>query len=364
MIGLLNELRPAFDTFSKSRRENIVKNVFDKLSSIPNTDDKQIALCREYIEYFRKDQRHSLRQRFETKLSALLTKQGKYPEALSLLASLLTEIKKLDDKLLLVEIHLIESQVHFALDNLSKSRSALTAARTNANAVYIGVELQSEIDMQSGALNAHERDFRTSFSYFFEAFEGFMSKAGSENQNARQALIYMLLSKIMNNQAREVASILNQKNSLPFVSDPTILIMKAIADTVKNRSLEKFSKILDKPDTKDAIESDKLLKKSFKELEDELLEKNLARIIEPYSRVEVDRIAQIMKMDEEKVMTKLTQMILDKKLRGIIDQGSGELIIYDEPMTESTYQDSLELLGSMGNVVNNLIRRAKHLQAQ
>ena len=51
-----------------------------------------------------------------------------------------------------------------SLRNISKSKAA-------ANSIYIEPLLQSEIDMQAGSISSEERDDKTSYSYFYEAFK-------------------------------------------------------------------------------------------------------------------------------------------------------------------------------------------------
>ena len=55
--------------------------------------------------------------------------------------------------------------------------------------------------MMAGILYAEERDYRTSYSYFYEAFEAFNNL---EDKRALSTLKYMLLCKIMIGATDEV----------------------------------------------------------------------------------------------------------------------------------------------------------------
>lgn len=86
----------------------------------------------------------------KVRLIGLYYEKSQYTEAISLAAQLLKELKKLDDKQLLVEVQLLESKTYHALSNLSKARASLTSARTTANGIYCPPKLQAALDMQSG----------------------------------------------------------------------------------------------------------------------------------------------------------------------------------------------------------------------
>ena len=63
----------------------------------------------------------------------------------------------------------------------------------------------------------------------------------------------------------------------------------------------------------------------------------------------------------DQVEKKLSQMILDRKLSGILDQGDGVLILFEPTCTDSTYEASLETIQSLGKVVDTLYQKAKKL---
>lgn len=75
-------------------------------------------------------------------------------------------------------------------------QAALTSARTTANSVYCPPHLQAQLDLQAGAINADEKDYKTAYSYFFEALEGF-TQVDENDVRALSSLKYMLLCKIM-----------------------------------------------------------------------------------------------------------------------------------------------------------------------
>lgn len=54
-------------------------------------------------------------------------------------------------------------------------------------------------------------------------------------------------------------------------------------------------------------------------------------------------------------------MILDKVFHGILDQGNGCLVIFDEPDEGKMYEDTLETIKHVSTVVDSLGAKAKRL---
>ena len=275
--------------------------------------------------------------------------QQSYYDALTLINSLLKELKRLDDKLVLVEVQLLESRVYHALGNQPKSRAALTSARTSAASVYTPPLLQAGLDMQSGMLHAEDRDFNTAFSYFIEALEGYTSL--DDTSKATSALQYMLLCKIMLNLADDVTSLLTSKQALKY-SSKNLEAMKSVARAHANRSLEEYERAL--ATYRYELGSDVFIKRHLVRLYDAMLEQNLIKVIEPFSRVEIAHVAEMVGLDRLQVERKLSQMILDKVIVGVLDQGTGCLIVYDEAERDKGYDAALETIASLSNVVDVL----------
>ncbi|NWW73318.1 PSD11 ATPase, partial [Climacteris rufus] len=355
--GLLKYVRPFLNSISKAKAARLVRSLLDLFLDMEAATGQEVDLCLECIEWAKSEKRTFLRQALEAWLvwmwmlsrSQLLL----FPSPGS---QLLRELKKMDDKALLVEVQLLESKTYHALSNLPKARAALTSARTTANAIYCPPKLQAALDMQSGIIHAaEEKDWKTAYSYFYEAFEG---NDSIDNPKAITALKYMLLCKIMLNSPEDVQALVSGKLALRYAGRQTEAL-KCVAQASKNRSLADFEKAL--TDYKVELRDDPIINTHLAKLYDNLLEQNLIRVIEPFSRVQVNRLLIFLLQFQAEVERKLSQMILDKKFHGILDQGEGVLIIFDEPPVDKTYEAALETIQNMSKVVDSLYNKAKKL---
>merc|ERR1719402_1338975 len=309
---LIKLIRPFTKLISKAKAAKLVRGLVDIYLDMDAATGYEVDLCKECIEWAKEEKRTFLRQSLEARLIALYYDTERFTDSLSLISILLKELKKLDDKNLLVEVQLLESKTYHALSNLPKARAALTSARTTANSIYVPPKVQAQLDLQAGILHAsEEKDFKTAFSYFFEAFEQYDSV---EDSMAILAFKYMLLSKVMLNLPDDVSNIVSGKLALRY-SGPEVEALKAVAAANKARSLADFQTAVCTYKTQ--LQGDKIVAKHPDTLYQNMLEQNLCRIIEPYSKVQVDYAAGKIGLPRDEVEKKLSQMILDKKFLGV-----------------------------------------------
>lgn len=357
LADLLTSLRAFFNAIPKAKTAKLVRSIIDSIVKVPGSTALQVEVCKSQVEWARTEKRTFLRQRIELRLASLYLQVKDYPAALALISTLLSEVKKLDDKLLLVDIYLLESKVNHALRNLPKARASLTAARTAANAIYVPLQLQAEIDCQSGILCAEEKDYKTAYSYFFESFE---QLASTDDPKAAQVLKYMLLAKVMMDQSEDVPGIISSKAGLKYTG-PEVEAMRAVAAAHRDRSLQTFQEVLTAHSSQ--LVDDAVVHAHLAALYDTLLQQNLVRLIEPFSRVEVSHVAKLIGLPQDTVEAKLSQMILDKKLNGTLDQGAGCLEVFAPAPPDSVYPAALDVMSSLGRVVDTLFARSQRVVA-
>ncbi|GMM53685.1 proteasome regulatory particle lid subunit [Maudiozyma humilis] len=345
---------------AKAKTAKVLRALIDKFAGVPDSLQDQIAVCRDAIAFADREKRVFLSHSLTLKLAALQYQDTNYNEALKLIGTLLSQFKKLDDKPSLVDVHLLEAKVYHKLRNLPKAKAALTASRTAANSIYCPTATVADLDLMSGILHCEDKDYKTAYSYFYEAFEAFHNLSTPKSYDcACQVLNYMLLTKIMLNLIDDVKTILAAKYTRETYQSRGIDAMKAVAEAYNNRSLQEFNAALTTYQAE--LRADDLVRSHFNALYDTLLESNLCKIIEPFECVEISHISKMIGLDAQQVEGKLSQMILDKVFFGVLDQGNGWLYVYDTPHTDATYDSALELVGELNKVVDQLFEKASVL---
>ncbi|KAH8828084.1 PCI domain-containing protein [Flagelloscypha sp. PMI_526] len=358
---------------AKAKTAKLIRTLLNHLDAIQTPDSAQIQtqVLQDNIAWAKDEKRIFLKHSLELRLASLYLTQQQFKASLALLNTLLVELRRLDDKMVLTEVHLLESRVYLGVRNVAKSKAALTSARTFAASIYCPPSLQASLDLQSGILHAEDKDWTTASSYFYEAFENLSALgeaddtqeggvgAGVKGGRALMGLKYLLLCKVMLNLPEEVNTLLTSKAKLAgkYAQTREVDSMRAIAKAHENRNLGDFQKAL--RDYKDALSADPIVRSHLTALYDTLLQQNLLRIVEPYSVVEIDYVASQLGegsagLGRSEVEQKLSQMILDKTLSGVLDQGRGCLVLYEEAEADPMYGAAISTLGEIGKVVESL----------
>ncbi|KAI0325989.1 PCI-domain-containing protein [Cubamyces sp. BRFM 1775] len=353
---VINLSRGFVSSIAKAKTAKLIRTLLDCFNTIPDSQKIQMDVLHENIEWAKREKRIFLKHSLETRLVGLQLDTQQYKPALALIETLLTELKRLDDKMVLTEVHLLESRVYRGIGNLAKAKAALTSARTAANSIYCPPHLQARLDLQSGILHAEDKDYTTAYSYFYETFENLSTQ---DDPSALGALKYMLLCKVMLNLPEDVTSLLSIKLASKYAQLRDVESMRAIARAHQKRNLADFEKAL--RDYRQELSSDPTIRTHLSALYDTLLEQNLLRIVEPYSVVEIEYIAQQVGQDRQAVELKLSQMILDKVFHGVLDQGRGCLLIFEEPEADRAYGAAIDTLEQVGKVVDSLYAKTVKL---
>ncbi|SBT79042.1 26S proteasome regulatory subunit RPN6, putative [Plasmodium ovale] len=518
-----------FNVLPQAKTAKLIRNIVEKISKKIRNISTLYIIFKKYMNWAYEKKRNFLRCRIEVKIIILFILKQKYKTALSLIERLLKEVKKVDDKTLLLELYIVETKIYMLLKNSTKMKASLTFAKNIANTINTAIYINSEIDLLSGILFIYEKDYRSAYIYLYECYEtlytyiynshnntlDFLSKKhndfysviihniintstiSSQNKtksisqispfllsfytfyeyydssnsvinideanitsnnvnliysdmickisssyhqldeekiycitnpielnyeliqkltldnygnllesNARVnkysstpneesvfngnsvensififpennslcgnfglnlnienlkiivPLKYMLLCKILEeNNRKDINNILCENNKLNYIPNKEIQILLDISKCYENRSLDVFEKIIKVNIF--LINVDKVIYNYLKELYELLLEKNILKIIEAYSCIDLNYIGQKLNLDLNKIISKLSEMILDKKLNATLDQNIGILILYDDMPETKMYQNVLEIINNLTESVDILYQKAQ-----
>ena len=96
-------------------------------------------------------------------------------------------------------------------------------------------------------------------------------------------------------------------------------------------------------------------------LNEALMEQGIVRLLEPFSCVEISHVAELIELPVPRTLSKLSEMILDQKLKGTLDQGHGVLIVFEDESVRTTYDNALKTIKNTSEVLDTLYLQAKQL---
>ena len=351
LISEIKEIKNTNNTFLVKLTDKLIA----KLKKRKELLDEVVKVCEEITKFCDETNNISMKSKIQTRLAEIYYIHEHYAKALEICNKVIFDLKRYEDNLGLIQLLLLESKIYYVTNGISKSKAALTSVKTLVTKVYVEPKLQANIDMQAGILAAHEKDFNLAYSYFFEAFDVYNIPNQKRRNKGLRAFQYMIMSKIVGDHIEEVNNVVLSKQGKDYLGKE-VDALRSIESAVKEKSIRLLKENIDK---NQEYFKDPIIRYHINNLHNDLVEKNLIKIIKPYSVVEIDFVAKSIGLNFLDVLSKLRQMILDKKINGILDQGKGSLIIYDVESSNPYLDKSIETFKNLEKVVEALDKKVR-----
>ena len=351
LISQIKEIKNTNNTFLVKLTDKLIA----KLKKRKDLLNEIVNISEEITQFCDKTNNISMKSKIQTRLAEVYYIHENYSKALDICNKVIFDLKRYEDNLGLIQLLLLESKIYYATNGISKAKASLTSVKTLITKVYVEPKLQANIDMHAGILAAYEKDFNLAYSYFFEAFDVYNIPNKKRRNKGLRAFQYMILCKIVGGHIEEVNNVVLSKQGKDYYG-PEVEALRSIESAVKEKSIKLLEDNIEK---NKKYFTDKVINYHIRNLHNDLLEKNLIKIIKPYSVVEIDFVAKSIGLNYQDVLNRLRQMILDKKINGILDQGKGSLIIYDVDTANPYLDKSIETFKNLEKVVEALDKKVR-----
>jgi len=161
----------------------------------------------------------------------------------------------------------------------------------------------------------------------------------NEEAQAVKSLKYMMLCRILDSLTKtlklsakgaigvdkigaplDISTLVTSRQAVKYAGRD-LEAMTAIAKAASDRSLNDYEKVL--VEYKQELQSDLLIKHHLHILQEQLLESNLIRIMEPYSCVELSHIASLMELPLSSIEKKIVSNDIGREVSGDFRSGQG-----------------------------------------
>ncbi|MCJ1474526.1 hypothetical protein MMC13_003184 [Lambiella insularis] len=212
-----------------------------------------------------------------------------------------------------LEVYALEIQMYADTRN-NKRLKALYQRALKVKSAVPHPRIQGIIRESGGKMHMSEENWKEAQIDFFESFRNY-DEAGSLQRI--QVLKYLVLCTML--MGSDINPFDSQETK-PYKNDPRISAMTDLVDAYQRNDIHRYETILQH--NKDVLE-DPFIAENIDEVTRSMRTKAVLKLIAPYTRFTLAFIAKQLKISDAEVQDIVGFLIVDKKLKGKIDQAKG-----------------------------------------
>ncbi|KAI6834216.1 COP9 signalosome complex subunit [Hortaea werneckii] len=311
---------------TRNYSEKSINNMLDFIEK--NAEDEQAHQCIEKfysktLDSFQATNNERLWLATNTKLARLWLAQKDYPRLTEKVRELHQACQREDGSddpskgTYSMEAYALEIQMYADTRNNKRLKGLYNRAIGVRSAVP-HPKIMGIIRECGGKMFMSEENWKAAQSAFFESFRSY-DEAGSMQRI--QVLKYLVLTTML--MGSDINPFDSQETK-PYKNDPRIVAMTELVDAYQRDDITQYEKVLKQ--NQDLL-ADPFIAENIDEVTRNMRTKAVVKLVAPYTRFRLDFIAKRLSISIAEVQDIVGFLIMDKKLRGKINQDAGTVEI-------------------------------------
>lgn len=223
-----------------------------------------------------------------------------------------------------LEIYALEIQMYAETKN-NKQLKRLYERALKVRSAVPHPKIMGIIRECGGKMHMSEENWKDAQSDFFESFRNY-DEAGSLQRI--QVLKYLVLTTML---MKSDINPFESQETKPYKNDPRIAAMTDLVDAYQRDDIHRYEAVLQ--NNKDLM-ADPFIAENIDEVTRNMRTKAVQKLIAPYTRFNLAFIGKVLKIPVSEVQDILGFLIVDKKVKGRINQQDGTVEIEDNSDAE------------------------------
>ena len=250
-----------------------------------------------------------------------------------------------------MEIYALQIQLYSRLKDHKRLRATFHQAM-NVRGGIPHPRTLALIQELGGKMHMEAKEYEAAGKTFFQAFKSY-DEAGDPSR--LRCLKYLVLASMLH-----VSTInpFDSQEARPYRDDPEIVAMTNLVTAFHNNDIVGFEKIL-KQSKGQRLLADQFLREHVEDLLETIRRQVLHRLVQPYSRVKLEALADALnKIPVKQVESLLVRLILDGSLNARIDRTQGVLL----KLSTEAPQPETEILDRMLSMVDQVAQQVSNVR--